>query len=168
MMAQRIVMMGVSGCGKSTMGLALSRQLGFAFLEGDSFHPPENIQAMAAGLALDDAMRAPWLRTLASALHAAPSGVVASCSALRRSYRDILRTAGPVVFVHLAIDLAEASARMQTRPGHFMNPALAKSQRDSLEPLGPDEEGFTLDGAQPHDRVLDLILRRLDHAQQGG
>lgn len=153
--------MGVSGCGKSTLGQELSQRLGFGFLEGDGFHPPANIEAMAAGRPLDDAMRAPWLAALAEALHGAPSGVVASCSALRRSYRDALQSGGPVVFVHLAIALPEARARMEARPSHFMNPALAESQQQSLEPLEADETGFTLDATAAPAALLAEILRRL-------
>jgi len=90
--------MGVSGCGKSTVGLALAQRRGVPFLEGDGLHPPSNIAAMAAGIALDDAMRQPWLQSIADRIHDESNGVVASCSALRRTYRDVLRQKGPVVF----------------------------------------------------------------------
>lgn len=161
MSAGRIVVMGVSGCGKSTLGEALAQRLGVAFLEGDSLHPAENIRAMAAGVALDDAMRLPWLQSIADRLHSPSPGIIASCSALRRRYRDVLRASGPVFFVHLAIDLPAARARMQARPGHFMNPALADSQNAILEPLGPDEWGMTVDASQPADQLLHRICHAL-------
>lgn len=164
MTAMKIVVMGVSGCGKSTVGQALARRLGMAFLEGDSLHPQSNIAAMAAGIALDDAMRLPWLQAVAGALHEKPIGMVASCSALRRGYRDLLRHQGPVFFVHLTLGLEQTCARMQARPGHFMNPALAASQHASLEPLHQDEWGLTLDAEQPLEMLVDHLCAILKPA----
>ncbi|MES2969730.1 MAG: gluconokinase [Pseudomonadota bacterium] len=158
----RIVVMGVSGCGKSTVGLALARRLGAGFLEGDSLHPADNIRAMTSGIALTDAMRLPWLEDVANALHGGPTGSVAACSALRWSYRDILRRQGAVFFVHLEIGLQETRARMQARSGHFMNPALADSQHASLEPLQGDEWGMTVAAGLPSDVLVNLIC---DHLQ---
>ncbi|MDO8884586.1 MAG: gluconokinase [Pseudotabrizicola sp.] len=154
--------MGVSGCGKSTVGLALAQRLGLGFLEGDSLHPPGNIAAMAAGIALDDAMRLPWLQAVATGLHSEQQGIVGSCSALRRSYRDVLRRQGEVFFVHLKIGLHAARARMQERPGHFMNPALAVSQHASLEHLDSDEWGIAVDASHPTEV---LVKRVVDHLQ---
>ena len=116
---------------------------------------------MAAGIALDDAMRLPWLRCVATELHGAARGTVASCSALRRPYRDILRRHGDVFFVHLSLDLDTARARMQARPGHFMNPALADSQQAILEVLKADEWGMTIDATAPPSAQLDQICSSL-------
>lgn len=160
-MARRIVVMGVSGCGKSTIGKLLSRKLGYPFLEGDSFHPPENVQAMASGQALNDRMREPWLLSLAAAIAQESDGVVVSCSALRKSYRDILRANGPVFLVHLTLDLPEARRRMEMRRGHFMNPALAESQLASLEALSADEHGVTLDATMPPNKLVERALAAL-------
>ncbi len=157
----KIVVMGVSGCGKSTVGLALAQRLGVVFLEGDSLHPPSNIAAMSAGIALDDAMRLPWLRSIGSRLHGESTGMVASCSALRVSYRDLLRRRGAVFFVHLAIDIPQTRARMRARPAHFMNPALAESQHASLEPLEHDEWGVTVDANRPLEALLDHVCSTL-------
>jgi gluconokinase len=161
MKPDRIVVMGVSGCGKSTVGQALAERLGYAFLEGDDLHPPENIQAMSAGIALDDAMRLPWLKEITRHLHTGSPGTVASCSALRCSYRDILRGPGEVVFIHLALDLNATLARMQARPRHFMNPSLAESQHASLEPLCDGELGMTVNASEKVDELIDLILQEL-------
>ena len=153
--------MGVSGCGKSTIGKLLARKLGYAFLEGDRFHSPGNIQAMAAGKALNDRMREPWLLSLSNAMSQRADGVVASCSALRKSYRDILRRNGPVFFMHLTLELPEARRRMELRRGHFMNPALAESQLASLEALSADEYGETLDATLSPDRLVARALAAL-------
>lgn len=154
--------MGVSGCGKSTLGAVLAQRLCVPFLEGDDFHPPANIAAMTAGQNLTDAMRAPWLRRLAAAM---PADCVVSCSALRRGYRDILRGGGAVLFVHLALDLPGARRRMAARGGHFMNPALAETQAQILEPLGGDEAGVTLDArlapSELASRVALLLAQRV-------
>lgn len=161
MTVSKIVVMGVSGCGKSTIGQALAQKLGWRFLEGDSLHPPENIAAMSAGIALNDTMRLPWLQAVATALHSEPLGIVGSCSALRRSYRDILCRQGAVLFVHLEIDLQETRVRMQKRASHFMNPALAESQHASLEPLHGEESGITVDARQPTEVLIKLICDEL-------
>lgn len=160
----KIVVMGVSGCGKSTVGLALAKRRGVPFLEGDSLHPPSNIAAMAAGIALDDAMRLPWLQSIATAIHDQNNGVVASCSALRRKYRDKLRDQGPVFFVHLSIEIEHARSRMQARSAHFMNPALAESQNASLEPLAEEEWGMTVKADQPIELVIEHVSAVLNKA----
>lgn len=162
MTAVKIVVMGVSGCGKSTVGQVLAARRGLPFLEGDSLHPPSNIAAMAAGIALDDAMRRPWLLAIASRIHAERDGVVASCSALRRAYRDILRSEGPVFFVHLSIGLEQTRLRMAARSAHFMNPVLAESQHASLEPLDDAEWGVTVQADQPLDLIVDHVCGVLD------
>ena len=160
----RIVVMGVSGCGKSTVGLALAQRRGVPFLEGDSLHPKSNIAAMAAGIALDDAMRLPWLQSIASLIQNEPNGVVASCSALRREYRNMLRRQGPVFFVHLFLAIEQTRVRMQARSAHFMNPALAESQHACLEPLIEEEWGMTVKADQPVGVIIDHVCTVLDRS----
>lgn len=145
----RRVVMGVSGCGKSEIGQGLAAALGVPYLEGDAYHPPGNVEKMAAGIALDDADRAEWLLRLQAEIHAARQrgeGLVLSCSALKRRYRDLLRAADPDLrFVHLAGERALIGARMAARAGHYMPPSLLDSQLRDLEPLQPDEAGVVLD-----------------------
>ncbi|MEE1621805.1 gluconokinase [Zafaria sp. Z1313] len=146
---RRVVVMGVSGCGKSTAGALLAGHLGGAFNDGDALHPPANIAKMSAGTPLDDADREPWLRQIGQVLgEAAAAGetLVIGCSALKRSYRDLIRDAAPdTVFVHLHGDRALLEQRLQSRPGHFMPPSLLDSQLETLEPLGADEAGAVFD-----------------------
>jgi len=145
----RWVIMGVSGSGKSTIGAALARHDAVRFLEGDAFHPAANVKKMMAGIPLDDDDRSGWLDALAVEIGQARSrnlGLVLSCSALKRGYRDLLRTADPALrFVHLTGPRALIAARMQARPGHYMPPSLLDSQLQTLEPLQPDEAGLSLD-----------------------
>ena len=138
----RIVLMGVAGSGKSTIGAALAARHGAPFLEGDDFHPASNIEKMAAGAPLTDEDRWPWLAALRQAIRGEDQVVVA-CSALKRVYRDALRAAGDVRFVELVIDPEEARRRLATRPDHFMGPAMVDSQFEALEPLGKDETDVT-------------------------
>lgn len=162
-----VVTMGVSGSGKSTVGAALAHRLRVPFVDADDVHPPQNIAKMAAGVPLTDADRGPWLRVVAAWLHEhrATGGVVA-CSALRRSYRDVLR--GPAtrtVFVHLHGDRDDLAARVTGRPGHFMPAALLDSQLATLEPLEADERGGVLDISSPADVLVEQALALL--ATQG-
>ncbi|MEV6987116.1 gluconokinase [Sphaerisporangium sp. NPDC051017] len=145
--APLLVVMGVSGSGKTTVGQALSRRLRVAFADADDFHTPANIAKMSKGIALTDADRLPWLRAIGGWLAAHDgAGGVASCSALKRSYRDVLRAAAPrVVFVHLDGDVEEVRRRVAGRTGHFMPASLVSSQFAALEPLGPGERGIVLD-----------------------
>jgi gluconokinase len=146
-----IVVMGVTGCGKSTVGLALAERLGVPFGDADDFHSAANVAKMAAGSPLDDADRLPWLRAIGTwlAAHAA-TGAVASCSALKRAYRDVLREAAPEVrFVHLHGDRETVRRRVAGRAGHFMPESLVASQFAALEPLGADENGLVLDFTRP-------------------
>ncbi|MEV6733472.1 MULTISPECIES: gluconokinase [unclassified Streptomyces] len=144
-----VVVLGVAGAGKSTVGRALAEGLGGAFLDGDDLHPAANIAKMAAGRSLDDADRAPWLRTLSDRIRqSSRSGrrLVVACSALKRAYRDELRGAAPGVWcLYLALDRDTARARVSRRTGHFMPPRLVDSQFEILEPLEPDEPGATVD-----------------------
>jgi len=151
-----LTVMGVSGSGKSTVGAALAQRLRVPFADADDFHPPENVAKMAAGVPLDDADRLPWLHTIGAWLgaHAGGGGVI-SCSALKRSYRDVLRVAAPdQFFVHLDGSPEVVARRVQGRPGHFMPASLVDSQFATLEPLGPDENGVALD----LDRTVDQIV----------
>lgn len=144
-----VVVMGVAGVGKSTVARLLAERLGAPFAEGDDFHPEANIAKMSAGIPLQDADRWPWLERIAAWMGAqvseGQSGVV-TCSALKRSYRDVLRTGDPdAFFVHLAGDRRLIGDRMSHRAGHFMPTTLLESQFDTLEPLQPDERGVVLD-----------------------
>ena len=141
--------MGVCGCGKSTVGQALSAALGLGFLDADTFHPPSNVQKMARGQPLTDEDRAPWLAAIAQRMreeHSAGRRCIFSCSALKRAYRDVLRAAvpaeQPLLCVLLSADSAVLSARLAARTGHFMNPALLESQLATLE--APVDEPCTL------------------------
>jgi gluconokinase len=159
-----IVVMGVSGCGKSTVGRALATALGLPFIEGDDLHPLRNVALMAAGIPLTDDDRLEWLQAVAAALAAgAGTGAVAACSALKRSYRDLLRTGAPALrFVHLTGDPALLAERMHRRSGHYMPPSLLQSQLDILEPPGADEAATTLDVSASPEQVLAAVRRQLE------
>ena len=157
--------MGVSGVGKSTVGEALARRLGWRFAEGDGFHSPAEIAKMHAGHPLTDDDRQPWLQRVAGwigAEEAAGENAVITCSALRRAYRDALRDGHPSVrFVHLVGNPALVADRLAHRHAHFMPPALLGSQYDVLEPLGPDEPGVEVSADAPPDVVVDRVVRAL-------
>ncbi|MEO8808025.1 MAG: gluconokinase [Burkholderiaceae bacterium] len=157
--APLVVVMGVSGCGKSTVGRLMAKRLACEFLEGDDLHPPRNLERMAAGIALTDHDRRDWLKAIAEQLadaHAARYGLIVSCSALKRSYRNQLRTAsGDLAFVHVHASDDVLEARMQSRTGHFMPPSLLTSQLQTLEPPGPDERCITLDAALPAAQIAE-------------
>lgn len=142
-----VVVMGVAGTGKTTIGPLLAARLGVPYAEGDDFHPPANIAKMSAGTPLTDEDRWPWLDAIGSWAHGrAALGGVVSCSALKRSYRDRLRAEAPgVVFVHLAGDRSVIEDRMSHRQGHFMPTALLDSQFATLQPLEEDEAGVVVD-----------------------
>lgn len=159
--------MGVSGCGKSTVGLALAKALQWPFLEGDDFHPPENVARMAAGTPLTDADRAGWLRTLAERIAAADAqgqGLVLSCSALKRSYRDMLRQgSNHLRFVYLHGDAEVLAQRMAARTRHYMPASLLDSQLATLEPPAPDEAALTFDVTQPLEAVVSSVVSSFTH-----
>ncbi|HEV7147954.1 MAG TPA: gluconokinase [Pedococcus sp.] len=158
-----VVVMGVSGSGKTTVGAALAQRLEVPFADADDFHPPENIAKMSAGIPLDDADRRPWLEAIAGwlAKHTATGGV-ASCSALKREYRDILTTAAPsTFFLHLHGDRDVLAARVAARPAHFMPAALIDSQFATLEPLQADERGDVLDVSQSVDDLVNHAVTLL-------
>jgi gluconokinase len=146
-----VIVIGVSGSGKSTVGLALADALEVPFLDGDELHSEANVAKMSAGLPLDDEDRLPWLAALATrigAMAAAEGGVIA-CSALKRKYRDALSSAAPTVrFLQLALDPEAARARVAGRPGHFMPASLVESQFSEFEPLQPGERGVTVDATR--------------------
>ncbi len=149
-----IVVMGVSGCGKSTVGEKLAEKLGIEYRDGDELHPQSNIDKMASGQALDDDDRAWWLVQVGKWLRDRPSGVIA-CSALKHSYRDLIRTKCPgTVFVHLHGSYDLLLSRMQARERHFMPSSLLDSQFETLELLGPDEIGQVFDVALTVDDIV--------------
>ena len=187
-----IVVMGVAGSGKTTVAALLAGRLGASFAEGDDFHSPANVAKMAAGHPLDDDDRWPWLHGIrdwfAKELAEGRSAVV-PCSALRRSYRDLLETAGTsttgsdtagtdstgsastgsastgtVQFVHLTGSYDLLRTRIQGRAGHFMKPEMLDGQLEALEPLQDDEPGFAVDITQRPDQIVEEILRLLDGA----
>jgi gluconokinase len=155
-----VVVMGVSGSGKSTVGAALAQRLRVPFADADDFHPEANIAKMTAGHPLDDHDRHPWLEAIGEWLaeHADRGGVM-SCSALKRRYRDQLRHHAPgVEFVHLHGTREVITRRQASRPGHFMPASLLTSQFATLEPLGPDEHGEVIDVDQSVDRIVDTYV----------
>ncbi|WP_427168356.1 gluconokinase, GntK/IdnK-type [Streptomyces sp. C1-1] len=159
-----IVVMGVSGCGKTTVGAHLADSLRVPFEEGDRFHPPRNRESLANGIPLDDRNRSPWLAAIGDRMRAAApdEGLVITCSALRRIYRELLRVARPdVFFVHLALTPDEATSRVAGREGHFMPASLVPTQFDDLEPLEEDEAGMTVDATLPPERIIAEVQTEL-------
>ena len=153
-----IVVMGVSGAGKTTVGQALAERLGVPYAEADDFHSSANIAKMGAGEPLTDADRAPWLVSIAGWISEHPSGVVTS-SALKRAYRDVLRDGGPVWFLHLDGTRELLAARVAARREHFMPVSLLDSQLATLEPLQPDEHGVVISADRPVDMVVEVALQ---------
>lgn len=151
-----VVVMGVTGSGKSTVGQALADRLGVTYADADGFHSPANVEKMASGRPLDDDDRAPWLESVGAWLAAHDDGgAVVGCSALRRRYRDALRAAAPrLQFLHLAGDPTVLIERVAQRPGHFMPTSLIASQLATLEPLETDEPGRALDLTTPVDDIV--------------
>ncbi|PRY62461.1 MULTISPECIES: gluconokinase [Glycomyces] len=167
MSATCLVVMGVSGSGKSTVAELLADRLGWPFTEGDELHPAANIAKMSAGIPLTDADREPWLRIIRDRISAAASqgrSTVVTCSALRRAYRDILREADARVrFVHLDGSRELIGERLAHRGGHFMPPSLLDSQFAALEPLGPGEDGLVVNVADTPADIADQVLAFLEH-----
>ncbi|MFI5504580.1 gluconokinase [Corynebacterium kutscheri] len=146
--------MGVSGSGKSTVGALLAPLLGIDYRDGDDMHPQENIDKMAQGIALNDKDRWPWLESIGSWLAQQPDGAIVGCSALKRSYRDLIRShCNTVIFVHVHGDFDTLYQRMNNRPGHFMPPTLLQSQWDTLEALSADEVGRVFDILDPPEKI---------------
>jgi gluconokinase len=159
---RHLVVMGVSGSGKTTIAKRLAAELGHEFADADDFHPAVNVAKMARGEALTDADREPWLRTLAAWIAQREDlghSTVLACSALKRRYRDALRSAAPrLVFAHLDAPRKKLLRRLQHREGHYMPATLLASQLATLEPLGPDESGVTLDAAAPPEEIVENLL----------
>jgi gluconokinase len=168
-----VVVMGVSGTGKTTAGTALAERDGWAFAEGDKFHPPANVQKMSEGIPLTDEDRWPWLQAIADWIHeqeTAGRNAVVACSALRRAYRDLLREGNPSVwFAHLTATEKVLTDRMQRRAGHYMPPSLLPSQLATLEELEHDEPGIVITDEGPPGAVVDAIDAhvRLELARRG-
>jgi gluconokinase len=162
-MTSPIVVMGVSGSGKSTVGAALAQRLRVPFADADDFHPPANIAKMTEGHALDDDDRYPWLEAIGEWLADHPRGGVMSCSALKRKYRDQLRRHCPDVrFLHLRGTTEIIARRQASRPGHFMPATLLASQFETLEPLDADEDGISIDVDQSIDAIVDSYVSRAE------
>jgi gluconokinase len=165
-MGAPIVVMGVSGSGKSTVGAALAQRLRVPFADADDFHPQANIDKMASGHPLDDDDRRPWLERIGEWLAAHADGGVMSCSALKHTYRDQLRRHHPATrFLHLSGTPEVIGRRQASRPGHFMPASLLQSQFDTLEPLRPDEDGLTIDVAQDIDSIVEEYVTRSGQEQ---
>ncbi len=159
-LTRSVVVMGVSGSGKSTVAEALALRLGARYVDADALHPPANVAKMVAGIPLDDDDRRPWLDAVGAVL--AEGGVVVACSALKRAYRDRLRAASPdLVLVHLRGDPALLAARMRGR-NHFMPVTLLESQLATLEPPTADEHPIVLDIARTPDELVALAAAELE------
>ncbi|MEU1036693.1 gluconokinase [Streptomyces mirabilis] len=160
-----VVVIGVSGVGKTTVARLLAQQLDIPFAEADDFHSPANIAKMSASIPLDDADRQSWLESVGRWLQqrdTASTGGVVPCSALRRRYRDILRAACPTIFfVHLTADHNLLEQRLRSRADHFMPQALLDSQEQTLEPLEPDERGGPVDAGLAPDVVTEKAIELL-------
>ena len=157
------VVMGITGSGKSTVGAMLARELGVDFVEGDDYHSEENVQRMASGIPLTDDDRASWLRALAARIreaHDAGAGLVVTCSALKRSYRDILRAPAPELrFIFLNSPRAVISERLRERRGHFMPASLLDSQLTTLEEPAMDEHAWAYGSESAPEIVNDIVAR---------
>ncbi|MEU7645538.1 gluconokinase [Streptomyces huasconensis] len=158
-----VVIMGVAGTGKTTIGPLLADRLGVPYAEGDDFHPPQNVAKMSSGTPLTDDDRWPWLDAIGAWAHGREGrGGVVSSSALKRSYRDRLRAAAPgVVFVHLTGDRKLIEDRMRQRKGHFMPTALLDSQFATLQPLGADEAGVAVDVSGSPEEIAERAVEAL-------
>ena len=156
--------MGVSGSGKSVIGAAFARALDTDFVEGDEYHPAENVDRMSRGIALTDEDRAGWLRALATRIREskeAATGLVMTCSALKRSYRDVLRAESRrLQFVFLKGERALVAERLAGRRGHFMPPSLLESQFTALEEPSPDEDAWVCDITQSPQEIVDGLVAR--------
>jgi gluconokinase len=169
-MSTTIVLMGVSGAGKTTVMDALSARLGWVTAEGDAFHSPENVARMRAGVPLTDDDRRPWLDAIAAwigeretARGGEGENAIVTCSALRRAYRDRLRAGHPsVFFVHLVAPAPTLDTRLRERQGHYMPPSLLASQLETLEPLEPDEPGAAVPADAGLPQMVDAVLALLE------
>lgn len=155
----KYVIMGVAGCGKSTIGAALSAATGLNYRDGDDLHPVENVRKMSAGIPLNDDDRAPWLALVGQELARAEDGYIVGCSALKRKYRDQIRAAADeqIAFLHLSGTRAVITERMAERTGHFMPTSLIDSQFAALEPLEADEQGTVVNINQQVEAIVDTL-----------
>ncbi len=155
--------MGVSGCGKTTIGQMLADELSCPFFDADDFHPPENIEKMSNGIPLTDADRAPWLSRLQALIHRnLAGGVVLACSALKHRYRAQLREDNDSLqFVYLHGDFDTIWARMQARQNHYMKPEMLQSQFTALEPPGPDE-AIRVNVTESVEEIIEIVLSQLN------
>jgi gluconokinase len=155
-----IIVMGVSGCGKTTVGEALARHLRVPYIEGDALHPAENVAKMASGTPLNDDDRWPWLEKIGAALKAHPNGALATCSSLKKIYRDRLREAsgGGLSFVFLKCSKEVLEKRMLARKGHFMPSSLLASQLATLEDPGGEAGVVTVNGDAGHEKIMREII----------
>ena len=160
-----VVVMGVSGSGTTTIGTLVAHELGVEFIDGDSLHPLENVRKMAAGTPLDDDDRWPWLEIVGRTLHEhgeRREGLVVACSALKRVYRERIRSQAPsALFLHLDGTVEVLTRRIEGRSGHFMPAALLESQIETLEPLAQEEGGYVLNIDQPVADMVDDAVTRL-------
>ena len=160
-----VIVFGVSGAGKTTIGKLLAEELGWRFYEADDFHPRANIEKMRSGLPLTDEDRWPWLERLREQIMrslAAKENAVLACSALKRVYREHLRVSGDVKFVFLRGDYAPIERQLRRRCAHFMNPALLQSQFADLEEPQPDEDVLTIDLGRSPQELVDEIKAKLN------
>ena len=165
---EHLVLMGVSGCGKTTAALNLHNALGWPVAEADDFHPGANIDKMSRGVALTDEDRWPWLKSMRDWMSERATEdvkTIVTCSALKRSYRDLLSGAqGRVFFIHLLAQPDELQERMAHREGHFMPSSLLPSQFATLEPLSDDEDGVTVVSRATPEETFEAILTALEQA----
>jgi gluconokinase len=162
-----VIVFGVSGAGKTTIGKLLAKRLGWRFLEADDFHPRANIEKMHNGLPLADEDRWPWLKLLRQEIErslAANKNAVLACSALKRKYRERLRVSDNVKFVLLRGDYALVEKQLQSRRGHFMNSGLLRSQFADLEEPKPDEDVLTIELGRTPEELVEEIKARLSLA----
>ena len=158
-----IALMGVSGCGKTIVGKALAEKLDLPFIEGDEFHPPENLAKMSSGIPLNDEDRVDWMSAIRQAMQEQLGSAVVSCSALKKKHRVFLADISkPVRFVHLDGDEKLLEERIQSRVGHFFDSKLLGSQLASLEKPSPDEGAFSVNVAPSVEKIVALILAHLE------
>jgi gluconokinase len=165
-----VIIFGVSGAGKTTIGKLLAREIGWRFIEADDFHPTANIEKMHAGHPLTDEDRKPWLERLRQRIEqslATGENAVLACSALKRAYRDRLRVSEEVTFVFLRGDYALVEKQLRSRHGHFMNPELLQSQFDDLEEPQPDENALTVELGRTPQEIVEEIEAKLHLANSG-
>ncbi|HTH96719.1 MAG TPA: gluconokinase [Stellaceae bacterium] len=160
-----LVLMGVSGCGKSTIAKILATRLHWPFIEGDDLHPPANVEKMSAGIPLNDEDRAPWLAAIAATIVddlTAGRSCIITCSALKRRYRETIGGGNPqVLFIYLKGDRQMIAQRLAGRKGHFMPTSLLDSQFAALEEPGPEEHALTVEIGPPPDEIAETIIAKL-------